>query len=95
MKVLRRAANYVTEWEFVEQEMGEFVSDSEELVMFDRLEGENIVSRMFIGAQNSIKCEGREKITKVELKNRIIIYLREIFTGNCKLCSVIYRIIQF
>jgi hypothetical protein len=52
------------------------MSDSEELVMFVTLNGEDLVRKISIGAQIRIKCEGRERKTKVELKNQIIIYLR-------------------
>jgi hypothetical protein len=76
-------------------EWGSVVSDSEVLVMFVTVDGENPVRKIFRTTKNSIKCEGRGKKTKVELKNRIIIYLREIFTANYKLDTFIYRITQF
>jgi hypothetical protein len=49
MRVCRRA-----EW-------GSVVSESEVLVMFVRVDGEDFVRKMFRRAQNSIKFEGRER----------------------------------
>jgi hypothetical protein len=48
--------------------MGDVVSVREVLVMFVRVDGEDLVRKMFRRAQNSIKGEGREKETKVDIK---------------------------
>jgi hypothetical protein len=45
-------------------EWGSVVSDSEDLVMFVTVDGEEPVRKIFIRAQNSIKCDSREKKTK-------------------------------
>jgi hypothetical protein len=49
------------------------------LVVFVRVDGEDIAMKVFRKAQNDVKCEGREGKTKEVIKTRIIIYLREIF----------------
>jgi hypothetical protein len=54
-------------------EWGSVVSVREVLVMFVRVDAEDLVRKMFRRAQNSIKCEGREKKIKVELKYQMII----------------------
>jgi hypothetical protein len=51
------------------------VSGSEVLVIFVRVDGEDTVRKICRRAHNSIKCGGKGKKIKVELKNRMIIIM--------------------